>query len=172
MYETFRNRSDRKCESLRRFDRVKRSSRVKKTLRPPIAVVLTVFRDEVSAVKDKYTVYARGDFVHVELETGFQISLATMQRLWSTVIPTCEEQNARCVLVEGDGVTHVMHARDAWNHANLLSDLTRYPLRIAFCLYGYQPDELSHSFASIASSRANAVKFFSDIEKSLRWLRN
>lgn len=110
--------------------------------------------------------------MHITLEPGFQISLVTMKRLWCGVIPTCEKHNARCVLIEGEGPTRAMRTTDAWEHGNLLADLMRRPLRIALCLYAYQPDELSHLFASIASGRLGAVKFFSDLEKSLKWLRN
>lgn len=89
---------------------------------------------EVPIVKDKYTVHPRENFVHVELEPGFELSQTTMRHLWTEVLPMCEKCNASRVLVECDGVTRSMHMIDDYDHGHFLADLLRQPLRIAFCL--------------------------------------
>lgn len=119
-----------------------------------------------------YTIRAREDFAHVELAPGFQISLETMQRLWSEVIPFCEQHDTHRVLIEGDRPTRAMRTIDAYDHGKFIAGLNGYALRIAFCLYDYEPDELSQVFTVIANSRINAVKFFSDLEQTFKWLRN
>lgn len=129
-------------------------------------------RSPPPAVKDQYTVHPRENFVHVELEPGFEVSQITMRKLWADVLPICEKCNASRVLVECDGVTRSMHMIDACDQGDFLADLIRQPLRIAFCFYDHRPGGISHWFASVASSRITAVKFFSDLEQSLRGLRN
>lgn len=74
-------------------------------------------------MKDRFTLTARNDFIYVELETGFQISLPSMQRLWSTVSPLCAQRRTHRVLVECEHPTRKMRALDASEHGKLISAL-------------------------------------------------
>ena len=96
----------------------------------------------------------------VELETGFEISLPSMLRLWAAVRPLCEQRQTRRVLVEGQCTTRKMRVIDAHDHGNLIATLKPHVFRIAFCLYQYQPDELSKLFTWTANRRAGMVRFF------------
>ena len=129
------------------------------------------YEANVSAVKTHYTLQARDDFIHVELETGFQISLASMQALWAAVRPLCEQRQTRRVLVEGEYPTRKMRLIDAHDHGKLIAALKPHVMRIAFCLYQYQPDELSKLFTLTANRRDRVVRFFVDLDDAFKWLQ-
>lgn len=76
-----------------------------------------------AAVKDKYSTHARDDFVYVEFEPEFEISLETMHRMWVDVVPISEQHNSRLVLVEDERPARAMRTLDTYNHG--------YPVRLA-----------------------------------------
>ena len=118
-----------------------------------------------------FALHPRDDFIHVELETGFEISLPSMLRLWAAVRPLCEQRQTRRVLIEGESPTRKMRVIDAHDHGKLIAALKPHVFRIAFCLYQYQPDELSKLFALTANRRDRVVRFFEDIDEAFKWLQ-
>ena len=122
-------------------------------------------------VKKNFTLHSRENYIHVELEIGFQISLASMQALWSAVRPLCEQRHTRRVLVEGEYPTRKMRMIDAHDHGKLIAALKPHVMRIAFCLYQYQPDELSKLFTLTANRRDRVVRFFVDLDDAFKWLQ-
>ena len=118
-----------------------------------------------------FEITARSEFVHVELVPGFEISLDSMRGMWRDVPPICEQRNALRVLVEGNRPTRSMRKIEAFEHGRIVADLYLRGFRVAFCLYEYQPDQLSHLFTTVASGGFNSARFFSNLDESMRWLR-
>ena len=122
-------------------------------------------------MKDHYTLYVRRYFLHIELAPEFEISLKTMQRLWAAVVPVCEQHNTRRVLIEADYPTRETQALDVYDHGKLIATLKSHVLRVGFCLYDYQPDDLSELINMISKLRTLTVRFFSDLDETLKWLQ-
>ena len=112
----------------------------------------------------------RGDFVHVQLDPGFEISLDSMRAMWSAIFPVCEKRQVPKVLIEGDRPTRAMTKFDAYEHGWLVAHSPLRGLRAAFCLQNYAPDQLSYLFTQVANGSFNTVGFFSDLELAMRWL--
>ena len=74
------------------------------------------------------------------------------------------------MLVEGTvpaGVFQTSEVVDAG-----LKTATVPKLWLAFCLKDFKPNDQSELFETVAASRGVRAKFFSDIDRALRWLRN
>ncbi|MGE3771719.1 MAG: hypothetical protein AB7I32_02270 [Gammaproteobacteria bacterium] len=111
-----------------------------------------------------------GDIVHAELGSRFVISLEHLMPLWADVLATARERRLRRVLIEGINPERRMEPFDAYTHGDFLSGLERPGLRVAFCLYGYEPDALTAHFVNISNSGACTVKFFDDIDTAITWV--
>ena len=116
-----------------------------------------------------FSVQFRDDHVHIELSKGFKGDPEHREALWSVVRDACERHNSRRVLVEG------YHSSGERNTADVIDAGQRTAtvpnLWLAFCLSDFQPNEQSELYERIAASRGVRVKFFSDTESALKWLR-
>lgn len=118
-----------------------------------------------------YNVGLLDEVIHVELGTRFIIALRQMLPLWSEILATCREHASHCVLVEGHRPQRDMDFDAVSRHGDFLQGLDSPGLRVAFCLYGYEPDALSEQFARVANAGSTRVAFFSDRPAALAWLR-
>jgi len=119
---------------------------------------------------NSFELAVRQDFVHVQLEPAFEISLNSMRRMWGAVLPVCEQHALRRVLVEGDRPTRSMRKIEAYEHGRLIAQLDLRGLRVAFCLHEYEADELSYVFTTVVSGSFNAARFFLRVEDAMAWL--
>lgn len=117
-----------------------------------------------------YRIRRLGEIVHAELGSRFVISLAHLMPLWAEVLVECSAAKLRRVLIEGTTPDRQMEPLDAYAHGDFLSGLDRPGVRIAFCLYGYEPDALTKHFVRVASSGASTVQFFYDIDRAITWV--
>lgn len=125
---------------------------------------------EMTPENSDYSVHQHHGLVHVEWTDGYCITLQTMQRMWDDVLGFCRAQRLNRVLIEGHAPVRDMKPIDAFRHGSLLSSLEPPGLRIAFCLYGYEPDVVTWLFSRAANDGATAVEVFSDLPASLRWV--
>ncbi len=112
----------------------------------------------------------RVDHVHVQLGKGLKVSSEQRNELWGRIGRLCEEHRTRRVLVEGkapEGVFQTSEVVDAG-----LKTATVPRLWMAMCLDGFQPDELTELYETVAGSRGVRVKHFTNTERALLWLRN
>lgn len=121
-------------------------------------------------MQELYRITTTGEIVHVELSSRFTISLNHLMPLWADVLLAARRNCLWRVLVEGHGPQRDMQASDAKAHGDFLGSLDRPGLRVAFCLYGYEPDELTGHFVSVATAGSCSVKFFGDLEAAIRWV--
>lgn len=117
-----------------------------------------------------FRIRTHGDLVHAELGSRFVLSLQHLMPLWIDILATAQERKLRRVLIEGRDLERRMEPPEVYAHGEFLSGLERPGLRVAFCLYGYEPDALTTHFVSLSNSGACTVQFFDDIDAAIRWV--
>lgn len=118
-----------------------------------------------------YTFSLIDDVIHVALASSFVITLRQMLPLWSEILAACREHDSHRVLVEAHRPRRDMDFDGVSRHGDFLQGLEQPGLRVAFCLYDYEPDELSEQFQRIANAGTTSVAFFNDRAAALRWVR-
>lgn len=119
---------------------------------------------------ETFTVQFRGDHVHVRLGRNYTLDPETQNEFWREVRAACDEHESRRVLVEGyvpSGERGTAEVVDAGQRAAVIPNLW-----LAFHLKDYVPNERSELFQVIAAASGVRVKFFSDHERALLWLRS
>ncbi|MGE3467558.1 MAG: hypothetical protein AB7J13_11565 [Pyrinomonadaceae bacterium] len=117
-----------------------------------------------------FSIEFRDDHVHVLLGKGLGVNAEQRTSIWEQISRMCEYHGCRRVLVEGrvpEGVLQTSEVIDAG-----LKTAAVPKLSMAFCFDDFQPDELSELYETVAASRGVRVKFFSDSERALMWLRS
>ncbi len=117
-----------------------------------------------------FSVQFRDDHVHIELGKDFKGESSRREAFWNVIAGACERHNSRRVLVEGfvpSGERETADVIDAGQKAATVPKLW-----LAFCLLDFQPTEQSDLYEAIAASRGVRVKFFSETERALNWLRH
>ena len=112
----------------------------------------------------------RGDHVHVEIAPEFKVDPRQQSELWEQLKSICDEHNSKRILVEGfvpSGERETMQVIEAGQRTAIVPHLW-----LAIHLKNFVPSARSELFEVIAASRGVRVKFFSDTERALRWLRN
>lgn len=126
--------------------------------------------DSKKSMSRPFRIRTHGELVHAELGSRFVISLQHLMPLWVDILATAQERKLRRVLIEGRNPERRMEPLDAYRHGDFLSSLERPGLRVAFCLYGYEPDALTTHFVSISNSGACTVQLFDNIDSAIRWV--
>lgn len=119
---------------------------------------------------EDFSVQFRGDHIHVELGPGYKVEPDQQDEFWNKVKTACEEHNSQRVLVEGfvpSGERDTGDVVDAGLRTAAVPNMW-----LAFHLVNFEPTERSELFERIAASRGVRVKFFSDTEQALTWLRH
>ncbi|GEM_PF-409521 len=117
-----------------------------------------------------FSVQFRGDHIHVELGPGYTVEPDQQEKFWNKVKSLCEEHNSQRVLVEAFVPSGERDTGDVVE-AGLRTAAVPH-MWLAFHLLNFEPTERSELFERIAASRGVRVKFFSDTERALTWLRN
>ena len=118
----------------------------------------------------RYSIQSLKELILVELAEGFEISLGAMASVWVSVIEACNAANCRRVMIEGLAPTRRMDQDQARALGDLVGKLEGGGLRVAFCLYGYQPDAVTWTFTNTASAGNCSIQFFSDADRGMCWL--
>ncbi len=116
-----------------------------------------------------FGVQFRDDHVHVELGKDFKVEPHNRQDLWNVIGDACARHNTRRVLVEGflpEGEREVSDIIDAGQKTATVPKLW-----LAFAIPDFQPTAQTELYETIAASRGVRVKFFTDREPALKWLR-
>ena len=124
---------------------------------------------EPVCMEPAYTVEFRDDHVHVQLGKGFQVDPEWRDEVWGAVRKLCEERESHRVLVEG----YVPPGERSSDEVIAAGERTATipKLWLAFHMEDFEPTEQSELFGAIAASRGVRVKFFSQREDALSWLR-
>ena len=116
-----------------------------------------------------FAVQFREDDVHVELSKGFQPEHGHRQELWNVIADACEKHSSHRVLVEGflpEGERETSDVIDAGQKTATVPHLW-----LAFAIADFQPTAQTELYETIAASRGVRVKFFTNRERALNWLR-
>ncbi|MEP6946848.1 MAG: hypothetical protein ABJA02_13085 [Acidobacteriota bacterium] len=116
-----------------------------------------------------FGVQFRDDHVHVELGKDFKPEEGDRQELWTVIADACERHNTRRVLVEGflpSGERETSDVIDAGQKAGSVPHLW-----LAFAILDFQPTAATELYIVIAASRGVRVKFFTNRDQALKWLR-
>ncbi len=116
-----------------------------------------------------FAVQFRDDHVHVELGKNFTVDSANRQELWNVIGDACARHGTRRVLVEGllpDGPRETADVIDAGQKTATVPHLW-----LAFAIPDFQPTAQTELYETIAASRGVRVKFFTNRERALKWLR-
>ena len=118
-----------------------------------------------------YSVKFCGDYVHVILAgAGDRIDPDVQEGYWEEIRTMCEEHKCRRVFVEG-----VAPRGDRTTGEIIGAGLRtgKVPqLWLAYWLEGFHATELSALYETMAATRGVRVKFFSEKQRALEWLRN
>ena len=116
-----------------------------------------------------FGVQFRDDHVHVELSADFEVDPAHRQDLWNVIGDACERHGSRRVLVEGVLPTSEREVSDVIDAGQKTATVPR--LWLAFAIPDFQPTAQTELYETIAASRGVRVKFFTNRERALNWLR-
>ena len=122
-------------------------------------------------VPDKdFNAQFRDDHVYVKLGKDFKVEPEQQNEFWDRIRQLCDEHNSLRVLVEGfvpSGERETAEIIDAGQRTAIIPKLW-----LAFHLENFVPTEQSELYEVIAASQGVRVKFFSDTEHALMWLRS
>lgn len=116
-----------------------------------------------------FGVQFRDDHVHVELGKDFMPQPEDRQELWNVIGDACTKHNSHRVLVEGflpEGERETSDVIDAGQKTATVPKLW-----LAFAIKDFQPSAQTELYQVIAASRGVRVKFFTNREQALKWLR-
>ena len=116
-----------------------------------------------------FSVQFRGDHIHVELGPEFKVVPDKQDEFWNKIKTVCDEHDSRRVLVEGfvpSGERDTGEVVEAGLRTAVIPKMW-----LAFHLINFVPTERSELFERIAASQGVRVKFFSETERALNWLR-
>jgi hypothetical protein len=122
-------------------------------------------------VLDKgYQIQFRDDFIHVRLGRVEEVTPEIQANYWASLRRISEEHRCYRVLVEGERpkvepTTHQII--QAGMKTGTIPDLW-----MAYCLNGFEKNDGTELYQAISASQHVHIKFFSDREQALNWLRN
>lgn len=122
-------------------------------------------------VLDKdFTVQFRGDHTHVQLGPDYKVEPEQQEEFWNRLKTVCDEHDSQRVLVEGFVPRGERQTGEIVEAGLRTAAIPR--LWLAFHLVNFVASERSKLFEVIAASRGVRVRFFTDPNKALKWLRN
>ena len=116
-----------------------------------------------------FGVQFREDHVHVELGKDFRLESGKRQELWNVIGDACMRHDSHRVLVEGSLPEGEREVSDVIDAGQKTATVPR--LWLAFAIKDFQPTAQTELYETIAASRGVRVKFFTDRQRALNWLR-
>ncbi len=116
-----------------------------------------------------FQVQFRDDHINITVGPKYKTSPKQRKELWAAIRSASDQYGSRRILIEGvrpRGELSTVEVIEAGQHASKKASLW-----IAFCMDELYPAEQRELFEVVAASRGVRAKFFTDRDKSLRWLR-
>jgi hypothetical protein len=121
--------------------------------------------------KKDFNIIFRGDYINVTLGPDFETSPDGKSPLWVALEGACTQYDCNRVLIEGHFPKRMRESREIVESAMRAATVAPR-LWCAICLEDYEIGERSELFKTIARSHGAHIKFFSDREHALAWLRS
>lgn len=116
-----------------------------------------------------FEVEVSGDLLHIKHPPGHLITPDSAVKNWGHIGVLCRKHGCRKVLVEAHEPKRQLETIHAFEAGRSLAESLK-GLMIAMCFVGYEFDELSDFFKTVAQNRGATVEFFNDLEEASRWL--
>lgn len=120
-------------------------------------------------MEEVFSIEFRGDHIHVRIGKDAPVDDDLQAEYWNGLRAACKEFDTSRVLVEGyspKGERETSEVIEAGQRTATIPHLW-----IAYCLKDWEPTEQSELYETIAASRGVRVKFFTDRDEALQWLR-
>lgn len=118
----------------------------------------------------EFEVTFRDDHVHVQLGGGATPDPDLPKDYWEALEHICKQHDCKRILVEGTAPKFEMDAASVVEAGQRTAAVPNTWL--AFHLDNHEPNEQSELYETIATTKGVRVKFFSDRDEALRWLRS
>ena len=120
-------------------------------------------------MNDELQINFTGELIEIRHPNGYKIEPRSMDRYWTMIGEACEKYKCNLVLVEAEAPQREMSTMDAFGSGIRASEVA-ITLKLALCFAGYEPDELSEFFKTVAYNRGVRAEFFSNRSDALKWL--
>lgn len=121
-------------------------------------------------MEEVFNIQHRGDHINVHIGKAAEGDDEHWQaEYWSQLQAACKEHDTRRVLVEGYSPKGELTSSDVVEAGKRTAKVPH--LWLAFCLENWEPTEQSELYETVAASQGVRVKFFTDREHALNWLR-
>ena len=112
----------------------------------------------------------RGDHIHIQIGADLKIDSASADEYWQRLRTLCDKYHTCRVLVEGVSPKGEFESREVVDAGLRAASVPN--LWLAYSLDDFERTQQSELYEVIAAARGVRVKFFSDREAALRWLRS
>lgn len=116
-----------------------------------------------------FNIEHRGDHINVVIGKDAPVDEHVQAEYWKRLRDACTQHGTRRVLVEGFSPPGERSTREVVEAGRRTATVPH--LWLAFCLDDWAPTEQSELYETIAASQGVRVKFFSDRDEALSWLR-
>jgi hypothetical protein len=117
----------------------------------------------------EFTFEMRPFYIHVHIAPGFKITLKSTTHLWSQLQKICLTHQYKRVICEGINPTREMNLQDMYDCAKTAAHML-FGLHVAFYWQGYQTDQLTDVFKTVAENKGVYFGFFEQRAEALDWL--
>ena len=109
------------------------------------------------------------DHIQVQIASDYKMEPDQQDEFWRVIRELCDKHNTRRVLVRGFVPKGERNTSDVIEAGMRTAAVPK--LWIAFSLKNFEPNDRSELFEVIAARQGVRVKFFSEPETALNWLR-
>jgi hypothetical protein len=107
-------------------------------------------------------------YLHITHPENFVVLSEEIEGLWQNLAEACRAFGCNRVLNEGNVDLSKLKSYDTYIAGSQAGGIRG--LRMACLFYGFEPDEQSEFFKTVASNRGAKVEFFRDRAEALKWL--
>ena len=117
-----------------------------------------------------FTLEYCSDYIWIRHPEGYRITPQSQQRIWTAIGEACRKYNCPRVLAESPAPPQRdMSKQDAFISAMQAANAAS-ELRLACLFPGYDSDETTEFFITVAYNSGIRIEFFSQREDALEWL--
>jgi len=120
-------------------------------------------------MREVFNIEHRGDHISVHIGKDAPVDDHWKAEYWTRLQAACKEHDTRRILVEGQAPPGERTLEDVIEAGQRTATVPH--LWMAFCLDDWEPTVESELYETVAASQGVRVKFFTDREHALNWLR-